>query len=210
MRTVTRTAIVLLGASAALAGATSSSAATRAPRADEIEIDLVNFAGNGCNRGNTTDFTSPDKKVVSLLFDDFKAYAPAVPGEPNHRSRDCKIIFRVTYPKGLTFAVVDSIYRGYLNMEPQSSAMFKATYRFTGEQDHSFVEETYKGPLLDPFQVDKRVGRVVFAPCGGRQTFVIDQALHITPGPARERGEISMVSQDHQASTKYHLEWKTC
>lgn len=116
-----------------------SSSAGAGPDPSQITIAAASFSGNGCPQGTVSTSFSSDKTVVTFGFDAFQTYIG--PGTVvADRTKNCQLHLTLNYPGGFQFAVLDSTYHGYAQLDTGVTGTFLSTYYFS--QDASATTTT--------------------------------------------------------------------
>src|SRR4051794_19530380 len=82
-------------------------------QAQDIRLGQPGYGGTGCPGGSVSATLSPDKKSLSLIFDQFVATAGGNSGRAIDR-KTCNIAVPVHIPQGISISVIDVDYRGYI------------------------------------------------------------------------------------------------
>ncbi|KAG4219235.1 hypothetical protein PC116_g32285, partial [Phytophthora cactorum] len=90
------------------------------PKPDEISIVSASASGNGCPQGTVTSDLSPDRKVYT---------GPGT--KQSDKSKNCQLHLNLKYPGGFQFAIVESTYHGYAQLEAGVTGTFYSTYYFS-------------------------------------------------------------------------------
>jgi hypothetical protein len=95
-----------------------------------IEIEKVSLRGDGCKKYEVAPVLSPQKTVLSVLFDNFAMTLPNEPGSPlgPKTFKNCDINLYIKSQKGVEITKLDIKYdlRGFLFLEPGLNATFTA------------------------------------------------------------------------------------
>jgi hypothetical protein len=74
--------------------------------------------------------SSNTKQIVTFGFDGFQTYIG--PGtKPADKTKNCQLHLNLKYPGGFQFAVVDSTYHGYAQLDKGVTGAFFSTYFFS-------------------------------------------------------------------------------
>lgn len=125
-------ALLFPAAAAALPGLNfpGGSSAGAGPDPSQITIAAASFSGNGCPQGTVSTSFSSDKTVVTFGFDAFQTYIG--PGTVvADRTKNCQLHLTLNYPGGFQFAVLDSTYHGYAQLDTGVTGTFLSTYYFS-------------------------------------------------------------------------------
>ncbi len=146
---------------------------------EEILFHQVEMKGTGCPDGTTSTITSPDKKTLTLLFDEFLAEVPQYDGNNDNDEGDsspgarfnvkrshkiCKINISAKIPKGQKVSSVEiSVdFRGATSVESGSTAMFKSvlmnwegTGRRQGRNKVVIAQKRWSRPIDEDWIISK-------------------------------------------------------
>ncbi|KAI7928764.1 hypothetical protein M9X92_001558 [Pyricularia oryzae] len=97
------------------------------PVGDQIQIQSVTVAGNGCPPGTFTSQVSLDRTAVTLGFDQFAAeLTPA-----SDRDKTCAVVVQARYPVGCITAVVENTQHGFAELPAAVVGSLQAAYAVT-------------------------------------------------------------------------------
>ncbi|KAI6349477.1 hypothetical protein MCOR25_010659 [Pyricularia grisea] len=97
------------------------------PVGDQIQIQTVTVAGNGCPSGTFTNQISLDRTAVTLGFDQFAAeLTPA-----SDRDRTCAVVVQARYPIGCITTVVENTQHGFAELPSGVVGNLQAAYAVT-------------------------------------------------------------------------------
>ena len=206
MKTLNKT---LLAASSLLLLATQ--AASAAPNVRNVQIQNVGYAGNGCPAGSASVVISPDKKSVSLLFDEYIAEAGGH-GQRTFDRKKCDIAFGLKIPSGISVSLIDADYRGFNDLPRGARATFKRDYFFAGARGPSLTKN-WRGTRSNDFLIKDRLGVLanVWSACGA--DVILRSKTSATVRTHRGNEALMMVdSADLTAKTvyKYNFRYRTC
>ena len=199
----------LLAASSLLLLATQ--AASAAPNLNSVQIQNVGYAGNGCPSGSASVVISPDKKSVSLLFDEYIAEAGGH-GQRTFDRKKCDLAFGLKIPSGISVSLVDADYRGYNDLPRGARASFKRDYFFAGSRGPSLTKN-WRGTRSDDFLIKDRLGVFanVWSACGA--DVVLRSKTAATVRTQRGNEALMMVdSVDLKTKTiyRYNFRYRAC
>ncbi len=92
-------------------------------RADSISLGQPGYGGTGCPAGTASTVLSPDRKSLSILFDN--CYVEA--GGSTNRSlsrKACSLAIPVHIPQGLSISILAIDYRGYNSIPAGATSQF--------------------------------------------------------------------------------------
>lgn len=176
-----------------------------------ITIENVGYAGNGCPAGSASVVLAPDKKSVSVLFDDYIAEAGGA-GQRTFDRKKCDLAFGLKVPEGISVSLIDADYRGFTNLPFGAQASFTRDYFFAGTRGPS-LDANWRGPRSDDFNIKDRldVYTNVWSACGAS---VILRSKTATTVRTRRGQEAMMMldSADLTAKTvyRYNFNYRQC
>ncbi|TPX17591.1 uncharacterized protein E0L32_012101 [Thyridium curvatum] len=188
------------------------------PDPNDIQIISTSFSGNGCPQGSVSTTISPDKtsKVVTFGFDKFQTYIG--PGyDPTTKTKNCQLHLNLRYPGGFQFAVVDSTYHGYAQLDPGVTGTFYSTYYFS--QDASATTTTRTsitgGGIWADGQVYTKNDQVptasyIYSPCGANGILNVNNRISLTSSNSSAVGEITNDDATVAFTQQVHLSWSRC
>jgi hypothetical protein len=114
--------LILLASAALLATSTL---------ADDISLGTPGYGGTGCPEGTVSATLSPDKKSLSLLFDQYQVAVGGTSGKSFDR-KSCNIAIPVHVPQGLSVSILQIDFRGFNHLPQQATSQFNVEYFFAG------------------------------------------------------------------------------
>lgn len=111
------------------------------PDPTQITITSASFSGNGCPQGTVATTISADKTVVTFGFDSFQTYIGPGTLVSDH-TKNCQLHLSLSYPGGFQYAVVDSTYHGYAQMDTGVTGTFYSTYYFSEDASATATTQT--------------------------------------------------------------------
>lgn len=94
---------------------------------NESYVQSLTYAGSGCPQGTVASSFSADRKVFTLIFDQFVAtLGSGVPATENRKN--CLVVLRLSAPPGQTWTLLDTQYRGYVQLASGVTAQQSADY----------------------------------------------------------------------------------
>jgi len=191
-------------------------AQTTSPDPDEITIASVSFSGDGCPDGSVSTSISTDKTVVTFGFDDFQTYIGPGTTVTEH-TLNCQLHLSLDYPGGFQFAVVDSTYHGYAQLDANVTGTFFSTYYFSEDAAATTTTETVitGGGVWEEGQVYTKTDTVptasyVFSPCGTNGILNINNRIALTSTNSSASGEITDDDATVAFTQQVHFNWVTC
>lgn len=176
-----------------------------------VTIEGVGYAGNGCPAGSASVVLSPDKKSVSVLFDDYIAEAGG-PGQRTFDRKKCDIAFGLKIPNGISVSMIDADYRGFTDLPRRAQATFTRDYFFAGARGPS-LKKTWRGSQSNDFLIKDRMGVManVWSACGA--DVVLRSKTAATVRTQRGNEALMMVdSADLKTNTvfRYNFAYRAC
>jgi len=176
-----------------------------------VTIEKVGYAGNGCPAGSASVVLANDKKSVSVLFDDYIAEAGGH-GQRNLSRKKCDIAFGLKVPNGMSVALIDADYRGFVDLPRRARADFTRDYFFAGTRGPR-MKKRFNGGYSDDFTITDRMGVMsrVYSRCGADVILRSKTAATVRT----KRGQEAMMSVDSadltsQTIFRYNFSWKKC
>ena len=196
------------------------SAAAPTPAGDDVDhsqiyIKSAGYAGSGCPAGSVYVSPSDDKQSISLAFDHYVAsIGPGITIDKNRRN--CLININLHYPEGYQYALYQTDYTGFANLDPGVTATQQADYWFNGPR--GTFQTTWKGQYTDTFTLHDviTVESYVWSPCSGATaTLNINTQVYLTlnhergssPNPS---GSITTDSIQNKVIQSYGVSWRKC
>ncbi|KAK8122949.1 hypothetical protein PG984_011619 [Apiospora sp. TS-2023a] len=186
------------------------------PDPDSIQIISASSSGNGCPQGSITTNISPDRTVITFGFDAFQTYIG--PGtNVSDRTKNCQLHLNLKYPGGFQYALVDSTYHGYAQLEKGVTGTFLSTYYFS--QDASATTTTRTsitgGGVWEAGQVYTKEDKipttsVIWSPCGQTGLLNVNNRIALTSTNKTASGSISDDDATVAFTQQLHLNWQTC
>ena len=176
-----------------------------------VTIEKVGYAGSGCQAGSASVVLANDKKSVSVLFDDYIAEAGGH-GQRTFSRKKCDIAFGLKVPNGLSVALINADYRGFIDLPRRAKATFTRDYFFAGTRGPR-LKKSFRGGTSDDFTVRDRMGVMsrVYSKCGADVILRSKTAATVRT----RRGQEAMMSVDSADLTsktifRYNFSWKKC
>jgi len=154
---------------------------------------------------------APDKKSVSVLFDDYIAEAGGQ-GQRNFSRKKCDLAFGLKVPSGISVSLIDADYRGFTDLPNRAKASFTRDYFFAGTRGPS-LSKSWRGARSDDFTIKDRLNVFanVWSPCGAD---VILRSKTAATVRTRRGQEAMMMVDSADLSTKtvfrYNFQYRTC
>jgi len=189
----------------------ASQAAVAAPNLNGVKIQNVGYAGNGCPAGSASVVLAPDRKSVSVLFDEYIAEAGGR-GQRTFDRKKCDIAFGLKIPSGISVSLIDADYRGFNDLPRGAKATFKRDYFFAGTRGPSLTKN-WRGARSNDFIIKDRLGVFanVWSRCGA--DVILRSKTAATVRTQRGREALMMVdSVDLATKTiyRYNFRYRAC
>ena len=171
-----------------------------------IELGRPGYGGNGCPHGTASVTLSPDKKSLSIIFDEFLV-------ETSRRKKiarkSCNIAIPVHVPQGFSVSIIEADFRGYISLPRGAEARFSSEYFFAGQRGPRFTKR-FRGEFDDEYLIGNTVGMeaLVWSKCGADVNLRVNSSMMVRS----RRGEAlaTLDSADFNAGIIYHVQWKKC
>ncbi|MBF0297129.1 MAG: DUF4360 domain-containing protein [Oligoflexia bacterium] len=176
----------------------------------DISLGTPGYAGNGCPAGSASITLSPDRKSLSILFDQYVANAGGSTGKSLDR-KTCNLAVPVHVPQGYSISVFKVDYRGYVNVPVGGNGNFNVEYFFAGVRGPRAVK-TFQGGYDSEYTLSNDlIGRaLVWSPCGQDVNLRVNSAMLVKSNSAFEDAMATVDSIDIKAGMIYHIQWREC
>ncbi|KAI1334660.1 hypothetical protein F5Y15DRAFT_420591 [Xylariaceae sp. FL0016] len=186
------------------------------PSASEIQIQSASASGNGCPQGTVTTNISPDKTVITFGFDGFQTYIG--PGtKPSDKTKNCQLHLGLAYPGGFQFAVVQSTYHGYAQLEQGVTGAFYSTYYFSQDAAATTTTQTsitggstWANGDVYTKQDQIPTASVIWSPCGASGILNVNNRIALTSSNSSASGQISDDDATVAFTQQVHVSWQAC
>jgi len=112
--------------------AIAASVSAQGPDPSQVYVEGIKYAGSGCPQGTMSQSIAADRQTFTLIFD--KHVATIGNGVPITENRkNCQINVGLRFPKGFSFSVFSSQYRGYAQIDKGVHGQHKSTLYFAGQ-----------------------------------------------------------------------------
>ncbi|KAG8159676.1 hypothetical protein KVR01_010313 [Diaporthe batatas] len=184
--------------------------------AQDITISKVQYSGNGCPQGTVSTSISSDKTVVTLGFDGFQTYIG--PGTSiKDRTKNCQIHLTLSYPAGYSFAVVDSTYHGYAQLEAGVTGTFFSQYYFSSDASNTCTTQSSiaGGGVWADGQVYTKQDVVptpnyVKSKCGQTEILNVNNRVALSSTDTNAFGQLTDDDATVDVSQQVHIAWFKC
>lgn len=155
---------------------------------------------------------------MTFGFDQFQTYiGPGV--SPTLKSKNCQLHLTLKYPSGFQFAVLDSTYHGYAQLEPGVTGTFYSTYYFSQDAQATTTTQTsiQGGGVWAGGQVYTKNDKIptasyIWSPCGANGILNINNRIALTSTNSTASGEVTnddaTIGLGQQLNVK--LNWRQC
>ncbi|RYC57538.1 hypothetical protein CHU98_g8675 [Xylaria longipes] len=186
------------------------------PDPTTILITSVSASGNGCPQGSVATELSPDRQVVTFGFDAFQTYIG--PGTSiADRTKNCQLHLNLKYPGGFQFAVVESTYHGYAQLEKGVTGTFYSTYYFSqSPADTTTTTTSITGGTTWEFgdvytkQDQIPTASIIWSPCGATGILNVNNRIALTSTNSSASGTISDDDATVALTQQLHVAWQAC
>lgn len=188
----------------------STSLTLNAQDLNDIALGHPGYAGSGCPRGSVSTTLSPDKKSLSILFDEFVLEAGPMVGKTMDR-KNCNIAVPVHVPNGFSVSVMAIDYRGYNFLPRGARSQFSVEYFFAGQQGPRY-RKTFMGMLDQEYLLSNKIGLVanVWSRCGEDVNLRVSTSMRLLNRSRVEDALSTVDSADMTAGIVYKLQYKRC
>ncbi|CAK7204817.1 hypothetical protein SEUCBS139899_007579 [Sporothrix eucalyptigena] len=204
------------GGSPGLLTPVSSSAADDAPNPNDITVFSVAFSGSGCPQGSVSTTISPDGTVVTFGFDKFQTFiGPTY--DLGDKTKNCQLHLNLKYPGGFQFAVLDSTYHGFAQLDPGVTGTFYSTYYFSQDASATATTQTSitGGGAWAAGQVYTKndqipTASVIYAPCGASGILNVNNRIVLASSNKTATGQVTDDDATVAFTHQLHLSWRSC
>ena len=209
-------AAFLLPALAMAAPALNPNLSGDMPDPKDIQIVSASFSGNGCPQGSVSTSISPDRTVITFGFDGFQTYIG--PGTAvSDRTKNCALHLNLKYPGGFQFAVVDSTYHGYAQLDQGVTGTFYSTYFFSQDASATTTTQTSitGGGVWAKGQVYTKADSIptaslIFSPCGATGILNINNRIALQSSNSKASGSITDDDATVAFTQQINISWAKC
>lgn len=114
--------------------------------ASQITINKVSTSGSGCPSRAVSITISSDRTIVTLGFDEFQmGVGRAYSGSKSEK--ECNIHLNLHYPPGYSYAVAETTYHGYAQLDDGVKGSMQTEYIFADKQGVGLVAGLLGGLL---------------------------------------------------------------
>jgi hypothetical protein len=184
----------------------------------QIELETPLFSGTVCSQGNNSVTLSPDKKSISILFDQFATQVGADIGVLIAREL-CRMRIPVKVPPGMQMTIVKTDTRGFNSLPIGAKSEISTIHHLVDRFSNRMLDRTphkqqhvFNGPLDEEFIIGNHIETdFTWSACG--KDLILNIGLQATVSTTHDTALTVIDSLDLNASEKtldYHLLWRTC
>lgn len=180
------------------------------PDPAQVHVNSISYAGTGCPAGSVAGNLSEDLQAFTLLFDSYTAEAgPAL--QLSEGRKACVLNVDVHVPSGWQYSILTIDTRGYLQLEPGTSAFQQNKYYFQGDLRSVTKRSDFRGPLVKDYMFRDLIGieSTVWSPCGMNRSLNIATSAGVSASFGR-RALATVDSIDGEFHLVYGLSWRRC
>jgi hypothetical protein len=192
------------------------------PVPTEITINRVSTSGSGCPRRAVSTDISEDRTVVTLGFNEFQTYFGR--GRRNEdKDKNCNIRLNLKYPGGYTYAVVETTYHGFAQLDAGVTGNLAATYSFSdaaGGRRNDLRDTESQTSIVgggiwanggvytkqDVVPAERRVR----SPCGQSVNLLIRTRLNLSSTNESASGVLTDDDATIAFTQQVHIGWEKC
>jgi hypothetical protein len=182
--------------------------AQNANAVSDIRLGHPGSGGNGCPQGTVSATLSPDKKSLSILFDQFTVKA----NRDNQTARKhCNLAIPVKVPNGISISVFNVDHRGFVSIPTiYDYARLSAEYFFAGKKGPIFTRYIKKIGDYEYFYKNEIEGIAnVWSSCGKDVNLRVNTNMFVKSKSGKDVMG-SLDSQDIRANMVFHVKQKQC
>lgn len=174
----------------------------------DIYLGNPGYGGNGCPQGTVSATLSPDKKSLSILFDQF-----IVEANKNDRTarKHCNVAIPVKVPDGISVSIFNVDYRGFVSIPTDRDyAILSAEYFFAGKRGLVFTKKIRKPGDYKYFYTNEVMGIAQkWSECGKDVNLRVNTNMFVK-SKSGEDVMGSLDSQDIRANMIFYVNYKQC
>lgn len=153
---------------------------------------------------------------MTFGFDKFQTYIG--PGyDLTSKTKNCQLHLNLKYPGGFQFAVVDSTYHGYAQLDRGVTGTFYSTYYFSQDASATTTTQTsiqgggeWLGGSVYTKQDQIPTASYIFSPCGANGILNVNNRIALTTTNSSATGEVTDDDATVAFTQQVHLSWKSC
>ncbi len=181
----------------------------------DIQVQSVDYGGDGCPQGTVTAILSPDATTLTVLYDAFTA---RVGGGVGEERRNCNVTLRLKKPRLWSFAVDSVDFRGHIHLDPGVRAEQKVDFSSGPTRigfNQSFGFQRWMGPVSQDYMlstVRPLQGPQILTCLPPRENTKIElkSSIRLSGGGGHRGGMMSVDSADGRLIQTYRLSWVSC
>lgn len=177
---------------------------------NDVTLGHPGHAGTGCPIDSVSATLSPDKKSLSILFDEYQLEAGPSIGKKLVR-KNCTLAIPVHIPNGFSVSLIGVDYRGYNYLPKKASAVFSAEYFFAGIRGPRFNKQ-FRGVMDDEYVLQNKLAIIAqtWSKCGEDVNLRIATAMRLRNMNRNEDALSTVDSVDLTSGLLYKLQYKKC
>lgn len=183
----------------------------------EMRIGSPKLSGSGCNPNEVSVVLSPDKKALSILFDNYITEAGGNTGVKMDRKL-CNLRIPFEVPAGYRMTVTSIDYRGFNSLPSRANTRLVTSYNFadgTRRMMGARVKRdyTFTGPIEEEYLISSQIASArSWSGCGKGYVMNVDMKLQTQTNPQMEPALSTLDSIDtgNPDEIRYSLLWEKC
>lgn len=177
---------------------------------DDISLGQPSYGGSGCPDGTASAVLSPDKKTLSVLFDDYIVEAGGATRKRIAR-KSCNIAIPVHVPQGYSISLFKIDYRGYTYVPRGAMARFNVEYFFAGARGPRY-SKTFRGYTDNDYMLTNNLAAesLVWSRCGADVNLRVNSSMMTRSNRWKDDVLATVDSADVETGIVYHIQWKRC
>lgn len=181
---------------------------------DDIRLGIPGYGGTGCPGGTVSATLSPDRKALSLIFDQYVVEAGGTTGRRIDR-KNCQVAVPVHIPQGLSFSIIQMDYRGFNSLPYGAYSQLNLEYflAYPGSATSGpKYSKRWNGNINNDYLVSNAIGlaATIWSPCGGDLNLRTATSMMVATNSRNEQSLATLDSIDIKAGIRYLLQWRTC
>jgi hypothetical protein len=184
--------------------------ATQGALADDIQLGIPAYGGNGCPANSAGVTLSPDAKSLSILFDQYVTEAGGSTGKRLDR-KSCNLAIPVRVPQGYSISIFQVDYRGFNGLPAGARSQFNVEYFFAGMRGPRQTK-SFTGPSNGDYALTDELTAesLVWTPCGAMTNLRVNTSMTVTSNSSMQQAMSTVDSADVTAGIVYHIQWRRC
>lgn len=178
--------------------------------ADDLQLGHPSYGGNGCPQGSASAALSPDRKTLSILFDQYQVEAGRTTGRTVDR-KSCNIAIPVHVPNGYSISLFKVDYRGFNSLPAGGSSKLNVNYFFAGQRGPTYSRAFYGQQNQNYFLTNNiEAASLIWSPCGTDTNLRINSDLMVQTNGRQEQAFATVDSADIKSGLVYHIQFRRC